>query len=55
MWLAIGIVLVVAWLFLYVVFHVAAGLVHLLLFVGALFLIDEAVRWRSGRRAHAPS
>jgi hypothetical protein len=35
----IGILLVIAWVFGFIVFHVAGFLIHLLLIIGALFLL----------------
>lgn len=52
MWLALGILLLVAWLVLWLVFQVAEGAVHLLVFAAALFVLYQGVRWLQRRRAH---
>lgn len=46
---AIGIVLVVAWVFSYLVFKTAGFLIHLLLIVGAIMLVVGLVKRASGR------
>jgi Family of unknown function (DUF5670) len=48
MFMALFIVLLVAWLLGWVAFHVAGGLIHLLLIVAVISLIFHFVR---GRRA----
>jgi hypothetical protein len=50
MFLALFVVLVVAWLLGWVAFHVAGGLIHLLLIVAVISLLVHFVR---GRRAGA--
>ena len=47
MFLALFIVLLVAWLLGLLAFHVAGGLIHLLLIVGIICLIVHFVRGRS--------
>ena len=44
MFLALFILLLIAWVFGFVVFHVASGLIHLLLVIGAIFLVMHFVR-----------
>jgi hypothetical protein len=46
MLLILFIVLVVAWLLGWVAFHVAGGLIHLLLIIAVIFLILHFVRGR---------
>ena len=48
MFFAIAVVLVVAWLFGFGVFHVAGGLIHLLLLVAVISIVWHLF---SGRRA----
>ena len=50
MFLGLFIVLLVAWLFGWAAFHVAGGLIHLLLIVAVISLVVHFVR---GRRATA--
>jgi len=47
MFLALFIVLLVAWLMGFLVFHAAGGLIHLLLIVGVICLVVHFVRGRS--------
>ena len=47
MFLVLFIVLLVAWLFGWVAFHVAGGLIHLLLLVAVVSLILHFVRGRA--------
>jgi hypothetical protein len=51
MFLTIAVILAVAWLLGFSVFHVAGGLIHLLLLVALISLIWHFV---SGRRAPLP-
>ncbi|HXJ30531.1 MAG TPA: lmo0937 family membrane protein [Gemmatimonadales bacterium] len=46
MLLLLGVVLVVAWLLGWGAFHVAGGLIHLLLIVAVVFLVMHFVRRR---------
>ncbi|CAN5754015.1 hypothetical protein BH24GEM1_BH24GEM1_16570 [soil metagenome] len=46
--IAIGIVLVVAWVFGFLVFKTASFLIHLLLIVGAVMLVVGLVKRASG-------
>jgi len=46
MFLALFIVLLVAWLFGWAAFHVAGGLIHLLLIVAVISLVVHFVRGR---------
>jgi hypothetical protein len=46
MFLALFVVLVVAWLLGWVAFHVAGGLIHLLLIVAVISLLVHFVRGR---------
>jgi len=46
MFLMLFIVLLVAWLFGWAAFHVAGGLIHLLLIVAAISLVVHFVRGR---------
>jgi hypothetical protein len=48
MFAALGAILIVAWLLGFVVFHVAGGLIHLLLVVAVIAFIFHMV---SGRRS----
>ena len=48
MFLALFIVLVIAWLMGFAAFHVAGGLIHLLLIIGVISLVVHLVQ---GRRA----
>jgi hypothetical protein len=47
MFLVLFVVLLVAWLAGFLVFHVAGGLIHLLLIVGLISLIVHFVRGRT--------
>lgn len=47
MFLILFIVLVVLWLFGFVAFHVAGGLIHLLLILAVISLVLHLVRGRS--------
>lgn len=47
MFLGLFIVLVLAWVFGFLAFHVAGGLIHLLLIVAVISLIVHFVRGRS--------
>jgi hypothetical protein len=51
MFLILFIVLLVAWLLGFLAFHVAGGLIHLLLIVAAISLIVHFVRLPLGHRA----
>jgi Family of unknown function (DUF5670) len=46
MFLALFVVLVVAWVFFWLAFHVTSGLIHLLLVVGLISLVLHFVRGR---------
>jgi hypothetical protein len=46
MLLVLGVVLLVAWLLGWVAFHVASGLIHLLLLVAVISLLVHFVRGR---------
>jgi hypothetical protein len=48
MFLVLFIVLLVAWFFGWAAFHVAGGLIHLLLIVAVISLVVHFVRGRSG-------
>ena len=50
MFLILFIVLLVAWLLGFLAFHVAGGLIHLLLIVAVICLIVHFVRGRSARK-----
>ena len=49
MFLILFIVLLIAWLFGWVMFHLAGGLIHLLLIVAVICLIVHFVRGRTAR------
>jgi len=49
MFMIVFIVLAVAWLFGWVVFHIAGGLIHLLVILAVIFLIVHFVRGRGAR------
>ena len=49
MLLALGIILALAWLFGFVVFHVSAWAIHLLIIVAVVALIAHFVRGTGGR------
>jgi hypothetical protein len=51
MFLILFIVLAVAWVLGWGAFHVAGGLIHLLLIVGLISLVVHFVRGRRGARA----
>ena len=44
---AIGVVLLVAWLLGFVVFHVAGGLIHLLIVIAIISFVMHLVRGRT--------
>lgn len=54
MWILLGIVLVVGWLMLKLVWNVAAFGVHLLLIAAVIALVVHFVRGRAGKRDTAP-
>ena len=47
MFLALFVVALIAWVLGWAVFHVASGLIHLLLLVGVIFLVAHFVRPRN--------
>ena len=49
MFLVLFIVLLVAWLMGFLAFHIAGGLIHILLIVAAISLIVHFVRGRGAR------
>ncbi|MGD0670107.1 MAG: lmo0937 family membrane protein [Bryobacteraceae bacterium] len=48
MFLAVFVILLVMWLLGFFAFHVAGGLIHLLLIVAVIFLVVHVFRGRSG-------
>ena len=55
MFLVLFVVLVVAWLLGWVAFHVAGGLIHLLLIVAVISLIVHFVRGRGAGASKDPA
>ncbi|QYE35196.1 MULTISPECIES: lmo0937 family membrane protein [Sphingosinicellaceae] len=47
MWIGIGLVLVVVWLVSFLAFHIAGGLIHLLLLFAVISIVIHFIRGRS--------